>query len=193
MGPPGSAGQWYSCLPTDVTWIRNILYYVEQTDATWDMNLPIVECPSDPRGAMFYNPNDTHSTTSYVACCGLDNNNAANTTGIEGIMHLNSMITMNQVSDGTSNTLLVVERPPAMMGASGDWGWWESLASDGGMGDASVGMKTSTWLADTSCPANPQFFAPDNVADPTNTAAGGDPTFCGANHSWSFHPGGVQC
>src|ERR1043165_7475321 len=115
-GPPGSGGQWYSSAPTDVSWVRNTLYYVEQPNATWDQILPILHCPADPRGADFYNPTDTHACMSYAACCGLDNDNGnpAAPTGQEGIMYYNSRVSIQQVTDGVSNTLLVVERPPAM-------------------------------------------------------------------------------
>jgi|ERR1019366_3228329 prepilin-type N-terminal cleavage/methylation domain-containing protein/prepilin-type processing-associated H-X9-DG protein len=196
MQPAGWAGPAFAfCKPTDVTWIRNILYYVEQPNATWDQNLAVLECPADPRRAQFYNPTDTHSCTSYAACCGLDNNDYANTVGVEGIMFHNSMVRITQVLDGTSNTLLVVERPPAMMGASGDWGWWESYTSAGAFagatGDVSVGMKTTTWNPGTSCPTSPQYFA-HGAFGASDFSLSGDPTFCGANHSWSFHPGGAN-
>jgi prepilin-type processing-associated H-X9-DG protein len=95
---------------------------------------------------------------------------------------------MNQVTDGVSNTLLVVERPPAMMGAGGDWGWWESYDA----GDVAVGMQTTSWLGGTSCAASPTYFGGGTASGATMATLTNDPTFCGANHSWSWHPGGAN-
>ena len=191
--PAGVVGGWYFCQPTDVSWIRNALYYADNANASWDAVLPVLHCPADPRTTQFYNATDTHACSSYAACCGLDNNNAANTTGAEGIMFYNSKVKVTQVIDGLSNTLLVVERPPAMMGAGGDWGWWETVGgAGGGMGDVSVGMQTTSWLGGTSCAVSPALFGGGNVFGATDTFLVNDPTFCSANHAWSWHPGGAN-
>ena len=179
-GPPGPAttnGSNY------VTWLRHIAPYLEQTNATYDQRLPIYSCPSDPRTNMMINPIDIHGYSSYLAVCGLDNYSN------EGIMHQDSRVSAAQVMDGTSNTLLAIERPPSMMGLNWGWGWWESWDA----GDPSIGMQVKSWLNGTSCATSPQYFGP-GVRDADTTKYFGDPAFCHANHAWSFHAGdGTNC
>jgi prepilin-type N-terminal cleavage/methylation domain-containing protein/prepilin-type processing-associated H-X9-DG protein len=167
--------------PNYVTWIRHILPYLEQGNATFDMTLAVLACASDPRKADMVNPVDGHGYSSYMAVCGLDNK------GMEGIMFKDSQIPAAAVTDGTSNTLLIAERPPAMMGVDWGWGWWESYDA----ADVSIGMKTTSWLNGSSCPTSPQYFGPGAYSADT-TQLMGDPTFCHANHAWSFHPQGAN-
>ena len=107
-------------------------------------------------------------------------------------MYLDSLTKISQVTDGTSNTILVAERPPTMMGAGGGWGWWETTYTNGGIGDVAVGMKTTTWLSPTSCPTSPKYFGEKLGTSASTSNIQGDPTNCGANHSWSFHMGGAN-
>jgi prepilin-type processing-associated H-X9-DG protein len=83
--------------------------------------------------------------------------------------------------------LLAVERPPVMMGVLWGWGWWESSTA----GDVQIGMKITAWYQHTSCGNSPQYFGP-GAASADLVSFAGDPTFCHANHSWSFHAGGAN-
>ncbi len=169
---------------TDVSWFREMLHYTESPKASWEMTVPVLTCPSDKR-SVFQNPQDYHGYTSYAATCGLNNN------GKEGLMFLDSSVKVSQVTDGTSNTLAAVERPPTMFepghSSQGGWGWWETVYGTF-IGDVAVGMRTTTFMGATSCPTSPRFFGP-----PVTIASNTDPNYyCGANHSWSFHPGGAN-
>jgi prepilin-type N-terminal cleavage/methylation domain-containing protein/prepilin-type processing-associated H-X9-DG protein len=166
---------------TEVTWIRSILPNLEQQHPSWDTVLPILACPSDPRAATLYNSFDGHGYTCYLAVAGHE---IYDTTGI---MFLHSRTRAEDVSDGTSNTLMVVERPPAIMGAKQGWGWWES----NDVGDVSIGLKVTKWFPGTKCIITPQFFGP-GASNASDSTFGGDPTFCHANHPWSFHSGGAN-
>jgi prepilin-type processing-associated H-X9-DG protein len=165
----------------DATWIRSILHYLEQQNPTWDTVFPILVCPSDPRGSTLYNPQDGHGYTCYLAVAGHE---IYDTTGI---MFLNSRIRAENVTDGISNTLMVVERPPAMFGGRGGWGWWES----DNVGDVSMGLEVTQWLRTTSCATSPQYFGP-GARTATDNGFTGDPDDCHANHPWSFHSGGAN-
>ena len=181
---PNTTPAWANVPANNVSWFRELLHYTEAPNTTWDLTPPVLACPSDNR-AVLVNPQDGHGCTSYAAVCGLNNN------GKEGIMFRDSKVKATQVTDGTSNTFAAVERPPSMMGTGGAWGWWETTNSLGGIGDVSVGMKTTTWLGSTSCPSSPKYFGPGLGFAAGTASTAGDPTWCGANHSWSFHPGGA--
>jgi prepilin-type N-terminal cleavage/methylation domain-containing protein/prepilin-type processing-associated H-X9-DG protein len=166
---------------TDATWIRSILPNLEQQTATWDKAIAVLTCPADPRAGILCNPIDQHGYTSYLAVAGLEIYD--NT----GIMFADSRVRAEDVSDGLSNTLLAAERPPVMMGDLWGWGWWESSNA----GDVQIGMQVTAWYQHTSCASSPQYFGP-GAASADLVSFLGDPTFCHANHSWSFHPGGAN-
>jgi prepilin-type N-terminal cleavage/methylation domain-containing protein len=179
-GGPSPPSSWGN--PTYVTWIRHVLPYCEQQNATFDLTVAVIACAADPRRSSMINPVDGHGYTSYLAVCGLDN------YGTEGIMFKDSQTPAVQVTDGTSNTLLICERPPVMLGASWGWGWFESNDA----GDVSLGMKTTTMLGDTSCAVTPQYYSRGIATGADSTQYYGDPTWCAGNHAWSFHTGGCN-
>jgi len=113
-----------------VGWIRQITPYIEQTKMGYELPLKVMTCPMDPRAGNLVNPNDGHGYTCYLAVSGLD------VYGNEGVMFQNSKVPAATVTDGTSNTLLIAERPPAMLGANWGWGWWDSNDN----GDVATGM-----------------------------------------------------
>jgi prepilin-type N-terminal cleavage/methylation domain-containing protein/prepilin-type processing-associated H-X9-DG protein len=166
---------------TDATWIRSVLPNLEQQTATWDKAIALLTCPADPRAGYLYNPIDQHGYTSYLAVAGLE------IYDDQGIMFAGSQVRAQDVSDGLSNTLLAVERPPVMMGVLWGWGWWESFDA----GDVQIGMKVTAWYQYTTCDTSPQYFGP-GAASADLVSFLDDPTFCHANHSWSFHAGGAN-
>ena len=187
LGPPvedspaGPANPVAPVPASNATWIRNILPNLQQQHATRDHVLAVFACPADPRAAVLYNPVDQHGYTCYLAASGFEIYDTL------GIMYLNSRVSAEQVTDGMSNTLMVVERPPAIMGVQHGWGWWESFDA----GDVMIGLKVTQWYQYTQCTASPQYFGP-GAASADISSFVGDPTFCHANHPWSFHPGGAN-
>jgi prepilin-type N-terminal cleavage/methylation domain-containing protein/prepilin-type processing-associated H-X9-DG protein len=90
-----------------------------------------------------------------------------------------------EVTDGTSNTLLIGERPPSQ---GLNFGWWFAGMGMGGMGtcDGVLGtneINTQNTCIDThdNCPVGPYQFGPGQVANA-----------CDNLHFWSFHPGGAN-
>jgi prepilin-type N-terminal cleavage/methylation domain-containing protein/prepilin-type processing-associated H-X9-DG protein len=188
--PPGAPVGAAWSTPTDAweqSWMRAIMPYIEQARATYNFVPVVLNCPLDPRYPDgLYNPLDLHGYTSYLAVAGL------RAYGDEGIMFHNSRISTTKVPDGTSNTLLVAERPPLMNGIDGGWGWWESYD----MGDVATGLKNTDVLLNTAPCPTPQFFGPGaQSADGFTYLGTSTPTMnvnCHALHPWSFHPGGAH-
>src|SRR5207245_1410411 len=136
------------------SWLATILPYVEQealfkqlpinpkspTLSTFfnipDNNLsatlvPQYLCPSEPRGYQVYPGDSTYTAntfTSYCAVGGIDSW-ADSWPNSEGIIYWRSRTRITDVADGTSNTLMVGERPWTDVDLT--YGWWASLSYGG--------------------------------------------------------------
>jgi prepilin-type N-terminal cleavage/methylation domain-containing protein/prepilin-type processing-associated H-X9-DG protein len=173
--------------------------------------IPTYLCPSDPGGSAQvevgggYVPTGGFAPTDYVAITGLTVFGAGkhyyNDPGTEGIIQgifypgdvPSQQVTMVGITDGTSNTIMIGERPPA---ADRSNGAWEGAYCDTCMGVAGTdvwatqtgiiylalgnGMYGPGW-GGTPCPNAPYYFGPGS---PTN--------ICSYNHLWSNHTGGAN-
>jgi prepilin-type N-terminal cleavage/methylation domain-containing protein/prepilin-type processing-associated H-X9-DG protein len=204
--PPSLFGSsWY--VPTNSwpqSWFVMIRPYIEQTNMSWNNGITVFSCPVDPRYPNMVNPGDLHGYHSYPGVAGWNTYDSVTTSGgntatTRGIINQNNYVTAVTVIDGTSNTLLVAERPPVFWGADGGWGWWES----NDQGDVCIGLRNSTLLWGGG--PSPAMYQPGA----TTAGYGGGATtydfsqgFIGGlgngvtdanwhiNHPWSFHSGG---
>ena len=171
-GPPGNLSNWNS--GTYESWIREITPYIEQPNARVQDSIKILGCPADPRGVDY--KTDAYGFTWYV---GLYSNPATINNGIivdDSDLKTSFKIVATSVTDGSSNTVMLGERPPA---ADGQWGWWDSACCiQDGISAVRGDSKLYSSGINGKC-ANPAPYQPGNYQDR-----------CAFNAIWAFHVNG---
>jgi prepilin-type N-terminal cleavage/methylation domain-containing protein/prepilin-type processing-associated H-X9-DG protein len=154
-------------------------------------------CPADPRTDLSgTGVTDTtlSITVAFTEYLGINGTQApgplslnGGRKGLDGIFFHQSKVRIGDITDGTSNTLMVGERPPS---ADLSFGWW--FGGDGkshledGTGEGTLGAVESeyfTWLTSAySCQKPGKLgFQPGDVNDN-----------CDQAHFWSLHSGGAN-
>jgi prepilin-type N-terminal cleavage/methylation domain-containing protein/prepilin-type processing-associated H-X9-DG protein len=135
----------------------------------------VYTCPSDPR--TLTPVLRTIAATAYLGVSGLTS------AGGEGVLFMDSKIRLADIRDGTSQTLMVGERPP-----SADWtyGWWYAGWGQNHSGalDSVLGVRELNHPLnelDRRCVSAPYPF---KAGDPDQQ--------CDALHFWSLHSGGAH-
>jgi len=155
----------------------------------------IYACPSDTRGMQAWvepGTGNQHAVTSYMGVTGRDSfketlpgtgnptATSAKLPGQDGCLYVNSRVTFASISDGTSNTVMIGERPPSL---SLEFGWqWVAWGYDNygfGAGDCLLGVRDRLPGSTPSINNTPGLYRPGNVANDADY-----------NHYWSLHPGG---
>lgn len=140
------------------------------------------QCLSDPRSdsAQWTHDSRLVATTSYVGVNGTD------WEAEDGIFYRDSATRMADIIDGTSNTLMIGERPP-----SPDfwYGWW--YAGFGQQGTGSCDMLLG--VRERKAPPTPgvKNYLEDCPDGPYRFEAGKPGRMCDTFHYWSYHPGGA--
>jgi len=138
-------------------------------------------CPSDPRGLGLVCPDGDGNgsgrlaaLTDYLGVSG--RNQFKESGGQDGIFYINSGVKIVGITDGSSNTLLVGERPPSnnliygwMWAGSGDFPYF-------GSADVVLGVR--------------ERVSPTAAGDVYRPGSLNDPNELHRNHYWSLHPGG---
>jgi prepilin-type N-terminal cleavage/methylation domain-containing protein/prepilin-type processing-associated H-X9-DG protein len=139
---------------------------------------PTFLCPSDGRARYEWTDGEhVSSLTSYLAVSGRSQFKEAG--GQDGIVYVNSGVKMAAITDGTSNTFLLGERP------SSDnflYGWqWAGAGDPPTFGAADVVL--GVFERPDTPNAKPDFFRPGDMNDPQDLHR---------YHFWSVHPGGAN-
>jgi prepilin-type processing-associated H-X9-DG protein len=156
------------------------------------VQLPILSCPSDSRSNLVgYDGGMKFALTAYLGVNGIcelqTGYNSASASGgytlvndgiqgQNGILHVNAKVLLGAVPDGTSNTLMVGERPPSN---NLYYGWWFAGSGDQpyfGTTDVVLGVNEFNPLL-----GRRDIFREGNLNDPREEHR---------YHFWSLHPGG---
>jgi prepilin-type N-terminal cleavage/methylation domain-containing protein/prepilin-type processing-associated H-X9-DG protein len=172
---------------TTQTWLWTILPYLGEQDIYQEGHhkmrgaaVPMFYCPADWRVDELANPTAGWSFTDYVAIEGRTYGDGL------GIINSRCFTRISDVSDGTSQTIMVGERPPDAIFQWGRAFYEQQHPFD--FYDVTSGVSNHVALYHTDqngnhCPHPPYLFG----ASPTNID-----NLCSANQLFSGHPGGAN-
>jgi len=191
------------------TWMAFILPYLEQENVanlaatfkdaggsnyySWynpacAQSLSVFVCPADPRGQQAY-PGPPNGIADQYLTCYLGNSGTTSSS-FDGVLYLNSTVSFNNIKDGSSNTILVGERPP---NSNLEFGWWFAAYGYDGQGNADCVMPSNDVAVAnyfiTNYSSSPNLPCNGTAAQKIGLKSGNPDIGCDAAHYWSFHPG----
>jgi prepilin-type N-terminal cleavage/methylation domain-containing protein/prepilin-type processing-associated H-X9-DG protein len=151
-------------------------------------NVKIYTCPADSRGPVQYPAGGgivAQALTGYLGNAG------KTSTSYDGVLFQNSKVKIVEISDGSSNTMLVGERPP---NNNLEFGWWLAAYGYDGRGNGDCVMTSNDTAISTYFITN--YNSPlacnGTAAQKIGLQIGNPNMGCDAGHYWSFHSGGAQ-
>lgn len=194
--PPGMTGAGGKGTYSFLGWQTRLLPFIEQ-DSLWrtvpgayqkdpqpfddpphvgiDTVVLLYTCPSDPRLSQ---PQISRgyrvAFTSYLGVEGIDLGNT------NGMLYKDSVVGFADVSDGTSNTLFVGERPPS---TDLYYGWWYAGTGQNYTGscDMILGVRERMAVLEPGCLPGPYDYAAGRLRNQ-----------CDQFHFWSLHFSGAH-
>jgi prepilin-type N-terminal cleavage/methylation domain-containing protein/prepilin-type processing-associated H-X9-DG protein len=177
------------------SWAAMVLPYIEQQNLEREgavlsqrKRVHLFLCPSDGRaetlspGGSFKHLGDQFGLTSYLAVEGSRYERGPSSTALnlefggppDGVLYRSSRTKIVDIKDGTSNTVMLGERPPSPVPEL-EWGWWAWSAYD-----SALAVTENRSLIVPDCP-KPSVYSPGSVSNS-----------CNVHHFWSLHPGGAM-
>jgi len=144
--------------------------------------VPVFTCPSDGRVATAQVSRRTNTPAAFTSYLGVAGRSAFD--GRDGLLYQASRTNHADIADGSSNTLLLGERPPS---ADFQFGWWYAGTGQRltGSADMVLGVREPNLqpiATGSPCgPGNYPFLPATGLNDP-----------CGMFHFWSPHSGGAN-
>jgi prepilin-type N-terminal cleavage/methylation domain-containing protein len=162
--------------------------------------LKLYICPADPRGGQKY-IGAPSGISDQALTCYLGNSGTTATSG-DGVLYgrvatsgpvEGSKVQLTHITDGTSNTYMVGERPP---NSNLEYGWWFAAYGYDGRGNADCVMTSNDIAVANYFIANyssaPNLPCDGTAAQKIGLQPSRNPNVgCDAAHFWSFHPGGA--
>jgi prepilin-type N-terminal cleavage/methylation domain-containing protein/prepilin-type processing-associated H-X9-DG protein len=183
------ANAWAHQMPlsAEYWWPWGIFWSTPYTPANpaFGTMVKIFVCPLDPRQSITANIDlsgggGDFNTVAFTGYLGVSGISGAFDGDRSGVLDVNMRKRITDITDGTSNTLMVGERPPS---ADLWYGWWFAGAGyDGsGTGDIVLGAREFEYAAALGCSSTKVGFQPGQLSNP-----------CDQVHFWSLHPGGAN-
>jgi prepilin-type N-terminal cleavage/methylation domain-containing protein/prepilin-type processing-associated H-X9-DG protein len=140
----------------------------------------VFQCPADSRVGVLQPEFHTKRPMGFTDYLGASGTNLYTR---DGVLHSASAVRLVHVADGTSQTLLVGERPPADRFAYGNWYNNIGVGPGGdGTADSFLGVRELVILMYPAlCTIGPYYYGPGRLTNP-----------CDDFHFWSLHPGGAN-
>jgi len=137
----------------------------------------LFDCPSDDR-VRTSQPLSTGHPVAFTSYLGVSDDRPNRYTGV---LFQDSAVRLTDITDGTSHTLMIGERPPS---ADHRFGWWYRGWGQRQEGSAEMilSVRETNRVSDyPSCPVGPYHFTPGKFDNQ-----------CDMFHYWSPHPGGAN-
>ncbi len=143
----------------------------------WSRHIAILRCPNDSRDV-----GESSAFATYPTRFGLNNYLGNAGTGLvanDGMFHRDRRVSLINVTDGTSSTLLFGERPSFESGARS--AWYPTHADTVSFIMPVNPVYASAGSESSGCTPEPSVFESGHTASP-----------CHAYHYWSLHSGGAN-
>jgi prepilin-type N-terminal cleavage/methylation domain-containing protein/prepilin-type processing-associated H-X9-DG protein len=145
-------------------------------------SVKVFNCPSGDRSSgtvRYLIADDAEFRWGFTWYLGVSGDTEARNNGV---LYADSKVRLADITDGTSNTVTIGERPPA---PDNHWGWWYAGMGQNGTGSAdsvlpAVGYPSAGYRLPT-CERAPHPF---RAGDPNE--------ICDILHFWSRHAGGAN-